>query len=57
MARDEARHAGFLNKSMNDFGLQLDLGFLTATKIILILLQEQFFMLPTYLKKLDIGDI
>ena len=31
MARDEARHA-FLNKSMNDFGLQLDLGFLTANK-------------------------
>jgi len=32
MARDEARHAGFLNKSMADFGLQLDLGFLTANK-------------------------
>jgi magnesium-protoporphyrin IX monomethyl ester (oxidative) cyclase len=32
MARDEARHAGFLNKSMADFGLQLDLGFLTASK-------------------------
>ncbi|MFM7171148.1 MAG: magnesium-protoporphyrin IX monomethyl ester (oxidative) cyclase, partial [Cyanobium sp.] len=27
-----ARHAGFLNKSMADFGLQLDLGFLTAHK-------------------------
>ncbi|MBO8232026.1 magnesium-protoporphyrin IX monomethyl ester (oxidative) cyclase [Prochlorococcus marinus str. MU1402] len=32
MARDEARHAGFLNKSMSDFGLQLDLGFLTKSK-------------------------
>ena len=32
MARDEARHAGFLNKSMSDFGLLLDLGFLTANK-------------------------
>lgn len=32
MARDEARHAGFLNKSMSDFDLQLDLGFLTANK-------------------------
>ena len=32
MARDEARHAGFLNKSMSDFGMQLDLGFLTANK-------------------------
>lgn len=29
MARDEARHAGFLNKAMADFGLSLDLGFLT----------------------------
>ena len=28
MARDEARHAGFLNKAMSDFGMQLDLGFL-----------------------------
>ena len=25
MARDEARHAGFLNKAMSDFGMQLDL--------------------------------
>jgi magnesium-protoporphyrin IX monomethyl ester (oxidative) cyclase len=32
MARDEARHAGFLNKAMTDFGMQLDLGFLTANK-------------------------
>ena len=32
MARDAARHAGFMNKSMSDFGLQLDLGFLTANK-------------------------
>ena len=27
MSRDEARHAGFLNKAMSDFNLQLDLGF------------------------------
>ncbi|WP_416666269.1 magnesium-protoporphyrin IX monomethyl ester (oxidative) cyclase [Egbenema bharatensis] len=32
MSRDEARHAGFLNKAMSDFGLQLDLGFLTESK-------------------------
>jgi magnesium-protoporphyrin IX monomethyl ester (oxidative) cyclase len=29
LARDEARHAGFLNKAMGDFGLSLDLGYLT----------------------------
>ncbi|MEB3338956.1 MAG: magnesium-protoporphyrin IX monomethyl ester (oxidative) cyclase, partial [Leptolyngbyaceae bacterium] len=29
MSRDEARHAGFLNKAMTDFKLSLDLGFLT----------------------------
>ena len=29
MSRDEARHAGFLNKAMSDFNLALDLGFLT----------------------------
>jgi magnesium-protoporphyrin IX monomethyl ester (oxidative) cyclase len=29
MSRDEARHAGFLNKAMADFKLSLDLGFLT----------------------------
>ncbi|MDX2232143.1 MAG: magnesium-protoporphyrin IX monomethyl ester (oxidative) cyclase [Leptolyngbyaceae cyanobacterium bins.349] len=29
MARDEARHAGFLNKAMGDFGRSLDLGYLT----------------------------
>jgi magnesium-protoporphyrin IX monomethyl ester (oxidative) cyclase len=32
MARDEARHAGFLNKAMSDFDVSLDLGFLTKTR-------------------------
>jgi magnesium-protoporphyrin IX monomethyl ester (oxidative) cyclase len=32
MARDEARHAGFLNKAMSDFGRTLDLGYLTKNR-------------------------
>ena len=32
MARDESRHAGFINQSLKDFGVNIDLGDLKRTK-------------------------